>query len=187
MCDQPEPPMIQALWDDVPQDFDSAFVSHSRSKELVDPPGFRLNVLRVLVLLLWPPTILILALAGWFEWGIVGLLAGAVIGALMVPVVAVAAYYFFMLGLFLFIFILSDTLPLSAWATRLRMALRGGIITGCVVCILLTIPRLLAAPTFKEWKQTAGLGIFLPVFVILFLYLDRLERILEKKTDAGDS
>ena len=200
MPDEPEPPIIQAPWDHVPEDFESAFVSPSRSKKPEDSPGFPLNAFGVLALAFVLCYVVIWASVGWYVfwtsgggwlWGIVGFLVFAVIGALIVPIVVVVVggslYYSFILGIALLLFIFADSLPVPAWARWVRTALRGAIITGCVVCVFLNVPTMLAAPTFKEWKETALLGIFLPVCVIFNLYLDRIEKLTRTRTNADES
>ena len=113
------------------------------------------------------------------------------IGALIVPIVVVVVggslFYSFIAGIGLVIFIFADSLPVPPWARWVRMALRGGVITGCLVCIYLNVPTMLAARTYKEWEETALLGIFLPACAIFNLYMDRLEKLTKTTTNAGES
>ena len=200
MPDETETPTIQPPWDDVPADFESAFVDHSRPKGVEDPSGFPLNPFGGLALVFALGYVLIWASVGWclfgtsgggWLWGIVGFLVFAVIGALIVPVVVVvvggSVFYSFMAGIALVIFIFADSLPVPSWARWVRTALRGGVITGCVVCIFLTIPKLQETPNFEEWKKMAALGIIFPASVIFSLYFDRIEKVTGTETNAGES
>jgi len=196
MPDEPEPPRSQPPWDDVPEHFESAFVSPTTSKKPVDSPGFPLNGFGVLALAFVLCYVLIWASVGWYAFGtisggwlggIVGFLVFAVIGALIVPIVGGSLYYSFVAGIALLLFILADSLPVPPWARWVRTALRGGVIMGCLVCIFLNVPTMLATRTDKERKETALLGVFLPVCVIGSLYFDRMEKLTKTKSNAGES
>ncbi len=69
---------------------------------------------------------------------------------------------------------------------ELRTALRVTIMVGSVACVVLAVPRMLAAPTLKDAKEAAMLGILLPLSVIFSLYWDRMEGFGNPETKADD-
>jgi hypothetical protein len=160
------------------------------SEQPEDAPASRLSLLGIVALILWALYVLVLALAGWVQAGFLGLLAGAVLGAVMgavvIPLVAVSAYVFVIIIIIIFMFILCGTAPLPPWPRRLRAALRGAIIVGSVACVVLAVPRVLAAPTLKEAREAALMGILLPLGVIFSLYWDRMEEFGKPEIKTGD-
>ncbi|MGP0066296.1 MAG: hypothetical protein ACLQGP_22170 [Isosphaeraceae bacterium] len=156
----------------------------------VDDQRFRLNPYSVIAMVLWLTYALLWGLVGWIAGGILGFLASVLIGALLFPLVAVVVglglFYSLLAFIAISVFISVASLPVPPWAWWLRAALRGGIIIGCVIIMLLTVPRLLAAPSFEAWKQMAGMGLLLPASVIFSLYWDRLEKPGRTEAEAGN-
>ena len=108
---------------------------------------------------------------------------------LLVPVITIVVYYAIVIPLVLALFVASEDFPLPGWAARLRTVLRYVIIGTCGVVIALTIPRLCLSPTWKEFKETALVGVIVPVLAISWLFSSRVERmgLAETRDDLGRS
>jgi hypothetical protein len=94
---------------------------------------------------------------------------------LLVPVITMVVYYAIVIPLLLALILAAEDVPLPGWAARLRTVARYMIIVTSFVVIAVTIPRLFLSPTWKDFKETALVGVIAPVLAIAWLFSSRVD------------
>ena len=114
-----------------------------------------------------------------------GVLVGTAIAVLLVPLAFLLAYAVLVGGVLLFLFVCGEsTAGGGKWPSRIRTALRVGVMVAAVIWLAVSGPYLRRAWGSRDFPETFGFGVVAPLSAVFLLFLPALEKPAKRREQA---